>query len=156
MSAHSGCYNHCLFFFFSREVEYVMLNPGTSAVTQLPELPTPPQQYAFHLSYYLVPMAQDTNQILWPLCDISGYNFPTLTSHRRTTVCSSVPQLAVPFLKLNSMYISNLWDAYVCFYAICKMYFGSISLNLCDQIISGQFTFVPKRSGTCSGLMSSL
>lgn len=71
--------------------------------------------------------------------DVSGHNFLTFSSHRRTTVSSSAPPLATPFPKCKSlnpkviypMHVSNLWATCVCF-KVCRMYFCNIISYLCN------------------------
>lgn len=72
-------------------------------------------------------------------CDISGQNFLTFSSHKRTRVSSSAPPLATPFPTSKSlnpkviypMHVSNLWATCVCF-KVCRMYFCNIISNLCN------------------------
>lgn len=73
------------------------------------------------------------------LYDVSGHNFLTVSSHRRTTVSSSAPPLATPFPKCKSLnpkviypvHVSNLWATCVCF-KVCRMYFCNIISYLCN------------------------
>lgn len=84
-------------------LENVMPNPGTTVVTQQPGLPTHPYlstPYTSAAVWYLSPHRPRT-----PVAPsaVGGYHSAMTSSHKRTTICFSAPQLAGPFLKLKSL-----------------------------------------------------